>query len=176
MKKFLKDNTFEVQTIDVKKLKDIFGELLNPKMLDSENLSKSNKYVVVKNVSNGDYNYQIVIQNIPVIGNHYYTIFVFDKQDNYLGLRVIQANSVFPPLYEKVFGIDYFDFLSIQKDMNKFFIEKFNTKFEIDDSYEGKYVYMSPDENAYEKYLKGERYELIVIFAEKFAEKYLDNK
>ena len=35
---------------------------------------------------------------------------------------------------------------------------------------------MSPDENAYEKYLKGERYELIVIFAEKFAEKYLDNK
>lgn len=60
----------------------------------------------------------------------------------------------------------------IQKDMNKFFNEKFNTKFEIDDSYEGKYVYMSPDENAYEKYLKGEQYELIVMF----AEKYFDNK
>lgn len=170
MKKFLKDNTLENQVIPIDKLKDVFGDDLNPEMLKPENQEKSNKYIVVKTVFSNKYNYQIIIQNLAIQGNNSYMIFLFDKEDNYLGNLIISAASVFPPVYEKCMGLDYFDFQKIQQTVNDTCQKQFGFAFEVDNSYKDKCVYCTIDKDGYEKYLRGEQFQIVAIFAEKYFE------
>lgn len=170
MKKFLKDNILENQSIPIDKLKDVFGDYLNPEMLKLENQEKSNKYIVLKTVFGDKYNYQIVIQNLAIQGNNSYMIFLFDEEDNYIGNLVVPAASVFPPVYEKCMGLDYFDFQKIQQTVNDICQKQFNFTFKVDNSYKDKYVYCTTDKDGYEKYLRDEQYQMIAIFAEKYFE------
>lgn len=166
IKKWFKDDDLSNQQISPENLNIIFGEHGNN--LDDEG-AKSNKFVVIKTLKNETgFSFQIVIQNVPIIGNSSYLLFSFDPEDYYLGYSIVPAASVFPPVYEKHMGLDYFDYQILQLRVNELLKESNLPEIEVDESLRDKFVYVWVEKDAYEKYLRGEQYSVAGIFAQAY--------
>lgn len=171
IKKWFKDNNLKSQKFPSEIAHEIFEESYNPDIEKPEN-ARSNNYVVVKTVYNSDGdNCQIVIQNAPIIGNSFYLLFFFNSAEELIASKIVGAVSPFPPVYEKVFGLDYRDYQMIQREINDAFKKMERPQIDIDQTKEGKFYYMVEDfEDSYKKYLAGEPYGIFSIMAEAIDE------
>jgi hypothetical protein len=162
MNKFL-NNDKQVQSIPDDVLKTVFPYLLEV----SEDVKKnSNKWVVLKNGETEDgVKWQMVLQDISLVSNLFYYLFIFTPDGGFYNC-VIQSDTVLPPVFEKVWGLDYYDWIKVQATFLAW-LEANNYKtFEIDEKPEGKFVYLVREKDALEKANKGEKYEILAVLAE----------
>lgn len=126
------------------------------------------KYIVNWFGENGDYSYQVAHNTVPDNSNNGYSIFVFEK-DELLIITYIKSLTQLPPVWDR-FGIDYHDYHHIMNSVNKAMALSDKPIFEIDDSYDGKFVHMlgAPLEEVEALISKGESYPIMSVMAEAF--------
>jgi len=160
---FLSDTTTEQQLPD-KYARKFFG-------LDSIH-PDSNKWIVVFSKESGEYSYQVCVQNVPRLENNHYHIFGYSG-DTPITYSFFKCETILPPVYEKVMGKDYRDFVAIQRYMNEgFFVNRGLTPPALDESREGKFLYFltEPLAEALAKASAGTAYNIVAVPAEKEAE------
>jgi hypothetical protein len=170
MKKFLKDDTLLVQTIEKEILHELYPQF---KAATEEAQERSNRWVVIKSGKHeGGIDYQVVIQDLTDPRNIIYHLYVFKDEELVANIPVRQVQFI-PPAHEKRWGLDYFDWLEIQGTLFKWFVENGYKPFLIDQDPVGKMVYTTQEspEVVKEKLAKGEPYSIMAIKAEVFIEK-----
>ena len=129
---------------------------------------KSNDWRVIFSKSSGDYSYQVVVQNVPVISNNHYHIFLYVKGEA-TGYVYHSCGPKLPPVWDKLDKLDYYDYVEIQKMINeKLFVANEITPPELDDDRVGRYVYFlaEPPDQAYLKAATGQSYKIVAVKAE----------
>lgn len=97
-----------------------------------------------------DWLIQVSFSTQPVMSNNYYYLNIYNWRDMEVYYLIISSNTVYPPVWNREFcGLDFIDFIHIQKRANDL-LAKFKLEtFEIDDEPVGKMVVRtkeSPDE------------------------------
>jgi len=160
---FLNDSSLE-QSLSDKYARKFFG-------LDSIH-PDSNKWRVLFSKDSGEFSYQVVVQNVSKLENNHYHVFGY-CEDTPISYLYFKSGTILPPVYEKMFDIDYKDFVAIQRQMNIGFFPSYNvTPPELDENRLGKFLYFltEPLAQAFAKAQNGESYDIVAIPAEKEAE------
>lgn len=170
MKKFLKDNTFEDQTLSLDVAKYIFGDVIQGL---TEEIIQKEKFVVLHNYKDDNYSVQIVINTGRSYENNSYFVFVFDKNDEVVTLYYYPSHTILPPVWNREFGdLDYMDFLGIQKLINVSLGKQNLPVMAYDFSIEKRSFYVTQERgNELLALIKeGKPYGIISMFAKKFPE------
>lgn len=154
------NDTSLVQKLDVKYAKKFFKMDAIPE--------PSNKWRVIFDKASGDNAYQVVVQDVASITNNHYHIFLYVKGEC-TGYVYHSCGPKLPPVWDKFGCMDYYDYVEIQKMMNKKFYEANGLVAPaLDETREGKFVYFlaEPPQQAYEKALRGKSYQIVALKAE----------
>lgn len=165
MKKFLKDNTRETQSLSKEIIMDIFG-------YSEANAKEAIKspLIVLHSFSDNEMSFQICFVNYQNLNNNYYSVFGFDKNDEIILKFGYPSHASYPPVWDREFGnIDYFDFLGIQLEINKVLNRNNLPLINIDILPNGKNFYFTKEKpvEVVELLKKGQSYQIISLFAEK---------
>lgn len=128
---------------------------------------ETNKWRLIFEKASGDYCYQVVVQNVPSFSNNHYHIFLYvsGRATGY----IMEFRQGLPPVWDKLEKMDFHDYVSIQKMMNKrFFVDNNLTPPELDENREGKFIYYlaEPPSLALAKASRGEPYSILCLPAE----------
>lgn len=161
MKKFFKE-TKEHQFFSPESYKSIFG-------IDAPEEINKSPMVCLLDQACGDYEVQVLINDIPVYENNRYVVLVYSAE-NFVFSFSYQSHTVLPPVWDRTFGdMDYTDWLGIQK-MIAERLEKVGLRsLEFDLEPQGKSFFFIKEraEEAYRLIKEGGSYSILCVFAEK---------
>lgn len=170
MKKFFLDNTLNCQSLTREAAKDLF-------QVPSDILDKtisSEKFIVIYNYKNEEFNVQIAFNILASYSNNSYLVLVFDKNEDLCLYSSYPSHTQYPPVWNREFGyIDYTDFLGIQKKINEAMVKSNLKPFYYDFSLENRSFYFTQENPVTEipQLLKeGKPYSIIGVFAWKKPE------
>ncbi len=170
MKRFFKNDTFEAQTVPDEFFKSIFK-------VSDENLeeAKKEKFVIQYSYGNDNFGVQIGFNTKNAYINNSYIVVIYAKDNNdIITCFGYPSHTVYPPVWDRSFsiGLDYTDFLGIQKTVNKALIEAKAPEFKYDDSPNKKSFNFTKEKPDEVKALlaDGKPYGIVSIFAEKQPE------
>lgn len=169
--KFLNNSAQGLQEIPLNILRELYPTMSK---LPENVQEKSNKWLLLKYGETPDgLEWQIAMQYVFHPSNLVYSVYIFGKDGRLAAFLPVSSLQSIPPLYEKTFGIDYYDYIYIQNTINAWLRANSFEIFQIDNSPKGKMVYLlqEPAEIAIEKMNKGEQYNIVSLMAEAFLEK-----
>ncbi len=93
---------------------------------------------------------QCAFNLLPSFANNHYVIWIYDWRGKRLFHFITASHTVYPPVWDRGFGgLDYADYVSIQHKVKRIMDGRGIPGFEVDETLEGKWVFMTkekPDE------------------------------
>lgn len=157
-------------------MKVFTDELLTPQRISPENsqllfkkdcLDVSNRFIVLYTGTTPDrWSWQAFLQDIHLVSNNYYAVLLYSEREEIVAMGYVHGCTVLPPVWEKMWGGDYEDWLNIQAKVNEMLAAVKKQPIEVQTDTKGKMRYFVKDPDAMEKVQKGEIYEIVSLTVE----------
>ena len=137
MKKFLKDDTKEAQSIP----KEVWEYFQVPPEKIEQGVSE--RWKVAHFYSDKNYSVQILFNTEKAVANNGYLVFLFNRAKDMVFYFALKSLTPSPQIWDRNNGIDYSDFIKIQKLVNDSLTENQLPQMKYDFSLENRTFYFS---------------------------------
>ena len=164
IKKFLKDENFIGQKIPRHILSRLY-HISEDLMAEAEKES----LILLHHYRDDNYSVQICINPRNAENNNGYVIFMFDDDDNLLSASGFNSLTEHPPVWNREFGgLDYLDFLGIQKQINAQLAnaQKPIMEYDLSTAKRSFYIVKGSPEEISKKIQKDEIYNILALNAD----------